>query len=166
MKSISFEIMTRPRIIDLPGSRPFAAFEVWPKKTFLGRDKNESHCFTLPKELVFPMKSYFSLRDGHLQDSVVFTHKGDEYLAQIRLVRMDRSNPSKLQKHSLPKREVIQFQWKNHRATKTMFRRNLSSVFESLNIGEKNERFSVLFQLEEKSRVTIIFRMDQQEMHI
>ena len=158
--------MPRPRIIDSSSYSTLPTFEMWPKKTFLGRDRNESHCFTLPKELVSSMKNYFSLREGHLQDSIVFIHKGEEYPAQIRLVRMNRSNTRKLQKHSLPIREVIQFQWKSYGATQAMFMRNLPNVVELLNLGEKNERFSVLFQPEDESRITIIFRMDQKEMHI
>ena len=137
--------MSRPRVLDTCSSDSIFSFEMWPKKTFFGLDKSEAHCFTLPKELTLPLTRHFSLGEGRLQDNIVFIHRDKEFAAQIRFVRMNRSKPNKLSKSALPKRDVIQFQWKNSEDTQVMFRRRVPNAFELIMNGEKNPRFSVIF---------------------
>ena len=87
-------------------------FEMHPSKTFFGLDKNKSHCFTLPKQMTDPIIRFFGLREGKLQTDIEFVIDGFVYPATVRWVRMDRRRPNKLEKHKLPKRDTIQFQWK------------------------------------------------------
>ena len=46
-----------------------------------------------------------------------------------------------------------------------MFTQNLTNVYDSLANGEKNSRFSVLFELVDQKRFKVTFRMDFQAMH-
>ena len=87
-------------------------FEMHPGKTFFGLDKNKSHCFTLPKQMTDPIIRFFGLREGKLQTDIEFVIDGFVYPATVRWARMDRRRPNKLEKHELPKRDTIQFQWK------------------------------------------------------
>ena len=142
-----------------------SSFEVWPKKTFIGQDKSKAYCFTLPKEVFGKICSVYSLNSENLQQDIFLVHRGREYPAQVRLVQMNRSKPTKLTRSALPERQVIQFGWRSHTTTISMFTQNLSNVFECLANGEKNSRFSVLFELVEQKRFKVTFRMDLQAMH-
>lgn len=101
--------------IDVWESLP--SFEIVPGKTFFGLDKNQSHCFTLPKEMTDCMIRFFGLREGKLQTQIQFQINGGHYPAIVRWARLDRRKPTKLGKEDLPKRDIIQFQWKGNLLT-------------------------------------------------
>lgn len=97
-------------------------FEMQPGKTFFGLDKNKSHCFTLPKQMTDSIIRFFGLREGNLQTNIEFVIDGFAYPATVRWARMDRRRPNKLNKHDLPKRDIIQFQWKGNDLTASAIR--------------------------------------------
>jgi len=97
-------------------------FEMHPGKTFFGLDKNKSHCFTLPKQMTDPIIRFFGLREGKLQTEIEFVIDGYVYPATVRWARIDRSRPRKLEPQDLPKRDVVQFQWKNEELTASALR--------------------------------------------
>ena len=98
------------------------SFEIEPSKTFFGLDKNQSHCFTLPKEMTDCMIRFFGLREGKLQTKIQFQINGKQYPAIVRWARLDRRKPTKLEKGDLPKRDIIQFQWKGNLMTVSAMR--------------------------------------------
>ena len=94
------------------------SLEINPKKTFFGVDKNASYCFTLPKAVYEKYVIYFELKDNRLQERIIFEVDGNHCRADIRLIMIDRSRPYKLKSEDLPKRKVLQFQWKKYDETK------------------------------------------------
>ena len=114
-------------------------FEMHPGKTFFGLDKNKSHCFTLPKQMTDPIIRFFGLREGKLQTDIEFVIDGFVYPATVRWARMDRRRPNKLEKHELPKRDTIQFQWKGSGLTVSAIRVVFQNAYSDV---EKNSRQS------------------------
>jgi len=112
-------------------------FEMHPGKTFFGLDKNKSHCFTLPKQMTDPIIRFFGLREGKLQSDIEFVIDGFVYPATVRWARMDRRRPNKLEKHELPKRDTIQFQWKGNTLTVSAVRIVFQNAYSDV---EKNSR--------------------------
>lgn len=112
-------------------------FEMHPGKTFFGLDKNQSHCFTLPKQMTDPIIRFFGLREGKLQTDIEFVIDGFVYPATVRWARMDRSRPNKLEKHELQKRDTIQFQWKGSDLTVSAIRIVFQNAYSDI---EKNSR--------------------------
>lgn len=121
------------------------SFEIFPEKTFFGMDKNSSHCFTLPKQMTDPIIRHFGLREGKLQVDITLVIENRRYPAIVRWARQDRSNPSKLAKHELPKRDLIQFQWKSNEMTVSALRIALQQSFECVLSGKKNKIETAMF---------------------
>ena len=121
------------------------SFRMWPKKTFFGLDKGNAHCFTLPKEVTNRFIEYFSLQEGSLQQNITLMIRDHEYPAEIRLVRINRSKPYKLQAEELASRNVIQFQWPKEKITQNAIRNNLLTAFNLIASGKKNEEYAVTF---------------------
>ena len=121
------------------------SFEVWPKKTFLGLDKSKAHCFTLPKSITESVIETFELRQGYLQQNIIFVIDGMDYQATARMVIMDRSKPNKLQKEELPSRTIIQFQWNAFDDTCEEMNYKLSEAYNIVSNGGQNEIQSVIF---------------------
>ena len=122
-----------------------SSFEMWPGKTFFGLDKNEAHCFTLPKEITDSMIRHFGLREGKLQASITFIIAGKSYPATVRWLRMDRRNPNKLKREELPERDAIQFTWKPNEVTISAIRIILEDAFKKICNGSRNDVQSALF---------------------
>ena len=120
------------------------SFRMWPKKTFFGLDQNNSHCFTLPKAVNEQFIQHFALGERRLQREITFLINNDEYLAKIRLVRMDRRRPRVLQEGDLPQREVLQFQWKSFEDTQFEIREQLQVAYDSI-VSGNNDRQCVIF---------------------
>ena len=121
------------------------SFEMWPEKTFFGLDKGAAHCFTLPKQMTDPMIRFFGLREGKLQVPIMFVIQGREYPAIVRWARLDRRNPTKLNKEDLPKRDIIQFSWKGNEITISAIRIALQDAFSAVINGSKNKIQSAIF---------------------
>ena len=119
--------MGRPQVWDtLP------SFRMWPKKTFFGLDKNRAHCFVVPNELKEGCIDLFDLGEGNLQSEIVFSFRGIDYPAEVRLAR-------------LKDRNVIFFQWPSFRQTYLMFRTALSESYSKVSSGGSNNEQSVDF---------------------
>ena len=69
-----------------------------------------------------PIIRFFGLREGKLQTDIEFVIDGFVYPATVRWARIDRSRPRKLEPQDLPKRDVVQFQWKNEELTASALR--------------------------------------------
>jgi len=113
-----------------------SSFSVNPKKTFFGLDKNTSFCFTLPKALYEEYIDYFNLKKGRMTEKIQFEINDIHYPAEIRLVMIDRSKPYKLKPEDLPKREVLQFQWKSFVETRAIFRKEYKEAYDKYITGE------------------------------
>ena len=120
-------------------------FELYPGRTFFGLDKNKSHCFTLPKKMTDHVIRFFGLREGKLQIEIEFMINGRTYPAMVRWARMDRRRPNKLDKHDLPKRDTIQFQWKGQDATIFSMRVAFQDAFTDVEINSKQSRVTAVF---------------------
>lgn len=121
------------------------SFRIWPKKTFFGLDKGQSHCFTLPKEVTLSFIRHFNLQDDNLQSHITFIIRDKQYTAEVRWVRIDRSKPYKLGADELPKRDVIQFQWAKEGLTQAAMRVHLPEAFDLARSGENNDNFHATF---------------------
>ena len=126
-------------------SESLPSFEIWPKKTFFGLDKSSGHCFTLHQYLTKSFTEYFSLGSSFLQENIFLQIGQSKFPAQVRLVRMDRRNPSKLQKHDIPTREIIQFQWKKNDSTIKAIREMSDLSFQRIQNKLKNNVESIHF---------------------
>ena len=62
------------------------------------------------------------------------------YLAELRLVMIDRSKPYKLKPEDLPKRQVLQFQWKNFVETRVIFRKEYKEIYEKYVTGQSSTK--------------------------
>ena len=121
------------------------SFEMWPEKTFFGLDKSSAHCFTLPKQMTDSTIRFFGLREGKLQVPITFIIEDRRYPAIVRWARLDRRSPNKLEKEDLPKRDIIQFQWKGNEITISAIRIALQESFELVSNGSKNMVQSAIF---------------------
>jgi hypothetical protein len=127
---------------------------VIPKKTFLGLDKSPGHCFTVPKKFNNVMIDHFNLGGGSLQrlvDLIIDDGSGHApsvriFPAIIRLVRIDRSRPYKLKAGDLPKREVVQFVWKNFELTQWAIKKGFNEAFKQVSMGEPNTSQKAIFR--------------------
>ena len=126
-------------------SNSLPSIQMWPKKTFFGLDKGSSHCFTLPKRTTEEIKRYYKLNDSFLQTEIIFLVNQKKFPAQVRLVQMDRRNPTKHQKHEFSSREVIQFQWKRHRSTIEVIQEICASSYNIIRNGQQNKHESICF---------------------
>ena len=120
-------------------------FEMHPGKTFFGLDKNKSHCFTLPKQMTDPIIRFFGLREGKLQTDIEFVIDGFVYPATVRWARIDRSRPRKLKPHDLPKRDVVQFQWKGEELTASSIRIMFQQSFRQVKSQSKQSSETAIF---------------------
>ena len=121
------------------------SIEVWPKKTFMGLDKNSAHCFTLPKEVTQRMIDHFDLTSENLQRSLVFVIDGVDFEAEIRLANMNRSKTRKRSPEEIPYRMIVQFQWKKFAETQDEFRLMLGDEYNSIVDGGTSSGCSVIF---------------------
>lgn len=120
-------------------------FEMYPGKTFFGLDKNKSHCFTLPKQMTDPIIRFFGLREGKLQSDIEFVIDGFVYPATVRWARIDRSRPRKLKAEDLPKRDVVQFQWKHEELTASSIRIKFQQSFRHIQTHSKQSLETAIF---------------------
>ena len=125
-----------------------SSFSVNPKKTFFGLDKNNSFCFTLPKGLYNEYIAYFNLKKGRMTEKISFEISEKLYPAEVRLVFIDRSKPYKLKPDDLPKRQVLQFQWKSFIETRDIFRKEYSEIYEKYITGQSSGKFIKFSHLE------------------
>ena len=138
---------------------PLHSFFVYPKLTFFGLDRNQAHCFTLPKDTTKTYKSFFNLNSSTLQSKIIFMIDGEPYPAMIRLVRMNRTKTVKHEKRKFTKREVIQFDWKKHKITIFAIQAFLLEAYYSLkNNGENTEHKVYFYNLEDN-----IFMLNNQD---
>jgi len=108
------------------------SFRMWPKKTFFGLDKNNAHCFKVPKELTEECISLFDLKKGNLQTEIIFSSGGIDYPAEIRLARLKLRN-------------VIFFQWPKFNQTILLFRTSLRDSYSKTLEGGVNNSQSIDF---------------------
>ena len=134
------------------------SFEIIPGKTFFGLDKSNSHCFTLPKSMTDRVIRFFGLREGKLQIPIILIIKANEYPAYIRWARLDRTNPRKLKKEDIPKRDIVQISWKANKLTSAALyvafqdayslveKEGVNTLQSALFVHIKNEQFEILSQ--------------------
>ena len=127
---------------------PISSLSVNPKKTFFGLDKNNSFCFTLPKGLYDEYIDYFNLKKDRMTEKIQFEINKILYPAEIRLVIIDRSKPYKLKPEDLPKRQVLQFQWKSFAETRDIFRKEYRETYEKYLTGQSSGQFIKFSHLE------------------
>lgn len=134
------------------------SFSVIPKKTFLGLDKNSSHCFTLKKSLTEPFLDFFKLERGNLQQEIIFVTEGGEYGALLRLIIQDKSRPNKSGiNRNWSDRLVINISWNGKKDTISMLQNNLVSSIRLVGSGLKNNRQIVNFEHLGKNRFYVSF---------
>ena len=114
-------------------------FRVNPKKTFFGLDKSKAHCFTLPKKMTLPIIEEFNLTPGNLQSEIKLVIEGSELPAIVRMARMNRKKPYKLRPHDLPKREVVQFDWRSSEETISSIMDLLPKAYALVSSDSKND---------------------------
>lgn len=124
-----------------------SSFTVYPKKTYFGLDKSSGHCFTLRKAITPSVKNYFYLLPGNLQQGIVLVTENGEFPATLRLVIQNKSKPNKVGiQRKWKNREVLSMGWKNKPTTVSMMHRNLSTAFNLIERGLKNNRQCVNFE--------------------
>lgn len=134
------------------------AFSVIPKKTFLGLDKNSSHCFTVKKSLTEPFLKFFKLERGDLQQEILLVTEDGEFSAMIRLIIQDKSKPNKTEvNRNWKKRLVLNLSWKGKENTILMIQKNLGSAINLVRRGLKNNRQVVSFEHLGENRFYISF---------
>ena len=117
------------------------AFSVIPKKTFLGLDKNSSHCFTVKKSLTDSFLNFFQLERGNLQQEILFVTANGEFSATLRLIIQDKSKPNKKGiNRNWKERLVLNISWKGKQDTIVMIQQNLGSAINLVGRGLKNNR--------------------------
>ena len=134
------------------------AFSVIPKKTFLGLDKNSSHCFTIKKSLTEPFLKFFKLERGDLQQEILLVTEDGEFSAMIRLIIQDKSKQNKTGvNRNWKKRLVLNISWKGKENTISMIQKNLGSAINLVGRGLKNNRQVVSFEHLGENRFYISF---------
>ena len=134
------------------------AFSVIPKKTFLGLDKNSSHCFTLKKSLTKPFLKFFKLERGNLQQEILLVTEDGEFSALIRLIIQDKSKPNKTGiNRNWKKRLVLNISWNGKVNTVSMIQKNLGSAINLVRRGLKNNRQVVNFEHLGENRFYVSF---------
>ena len=121
------------------------SFHVFPKKTFFGLDRNQSHCFTLLKNVTEEYIRHFELEEEQLQRKIFLMIDGKKYPAIIRKIRIDRSRPYKLGAKDSPKRDVIQFDWRRYILTQDAIRKETGETYEFVRRGGKNISYELKF---------------------
>ena len=121
------------------------SFEIYPKLTFFGLDKSRAHCLTLHKDTTEKYLNYFDLRKGQLQKNIIFIIEGEPFPASIRLARMNRSRVHKLKPEDLPKRQILQFEWKKYEQTQFAIRNNSREAYALIKSNQKNEKYKIKF---------------------
>jgi len=132
--------MPRPKLW-----QPLPSFEVYPKLTFFGLNKGQSHCISLHKGTTEKYKDFFDLGEGQLQKSIIFIIESKPFPATIRLARINRTRPYKLKPGDLSERQVILFEWKRFDLTQFAIRNNLREAYELIKNNQKNEKYKVKF---------------------
>ena len=124
-----------------------SSFSVVPKKTFLGFDKSQGHCFTVKKSLTESFIEHFKLSRDNLQQEIILVTNEGEYSAMLRLIIQDKSKPIK---HGIERkwkyREVLNIGWKGKKDTIAMLHENLPAAIKLVSRGFKNNRESVNFE--------------------
>ena len=134
------------------------AFSVIPKKTFLGLDKNSSHCFTVKKSLTEPFLKFFKLERGDLQQEILLVTEDGEFSAMIRLIIQDKSKPNKTGvNRNWKKRLVLNLSWNGKDDKISMIQKNLESAISLVGRGLKNNRQVVSFEHLGENRFYISF---------
>ena len=124
-----------------------SSFSVVPKKTFLGYDKSQGHCFTIKKSLTKAFIMYFKLTRGNLQQEIKLVTDEGEFLATLRLIIQDKSKPNKVGiQRNWKNREVLSIGWKGKNETIVMLHNNLSTAVNLVSRGLKNNRQSANFE--------------------
>ena len=123
----------------------YPTFRVWPKKTFLGLDRNSAHCVKVPKTIAKAMIEDFELGANQLQSKIQLIIGGESFDAEIRLARINRSKPYQLAPDDLPMRDVIFFQWPKYKSTIQEIRSHLAAAYERIARAKPNDVQSVLF---------------------
>ena len=121
------------------------SFHVFPKKTFFGLDKSQSHCFTLLKDVTVEYIRYFELGEERLQRKIFLMIDGKKYPAIIRKIRIDRSRPYKLGAKVPLERDVIQFGWGRYILTQSAIRKETGETYEFVRRGGKNISYELKF---------------------
>ena len=124
------------------------SFRMWPKKTFFGLDKNNAHCFKVPKELTEECISLYDLGAGNLQTEIIFSSGGIDYPAEIRLARLKLRN-------------AIFFQWPKFNQTILLFRTSLGDSYTKTLEGEVNDSQSIDFFHAEGSMFILRFNNNE-----
>lgn len=135
-----------------------SAFSVIPKKTFLGLDKNSSHCFTIKKSLTETFVQFFNLQRGNLQQEIILVTEEGEFPALLRLIIQDKSKPNKKGiTRKWKNRLVLNLSWNGRENTISMMQKNLESAINLVERGLKNNRQVVNFEHLGKNRFYISF---------
>ena len=92
--------------------------------------------------------AYFNLKKGRMTERISFEINEIFYPAEVRLVFIDRSKPYKLKPEDLPKRQVLQFQWKSFTETRDIFREKYREIYEKYTIGKSSSHFIKFNHLE------------------
>lgn len=89
-------------------------------KTLLGQDKNKSYCCTLPKPTYGAISNEFGMSPENLQESAKFVINGKFCPAQLRFINQNRSNVRSRRTDESPFRQVIQLEFKDIQARRTI----------------------------------------------
>ena len=116
-----------------------------PKEDIFGLDKSKAHCFTLPKKMTLPIIDLFNLSSENLQTEIKLEIEGSDVDAIVRRARMNRKKPYKLRPDDLPKREVVQFDWRFSKETISAVKDLLPKAYTDVSRGSRNTSQDALF---------------------
>jgi len=120
-------------------------FEIWPKKTFFGMDKNKAHTFKLPKEMTQGIIEKLGLGEEKLQAKIELKVGDRSYPAIARVWRGNRDRPRKLRREDLPERLGIMFTWVSYDITIAAIRVAFQDAFQQISNAEVNTKQTATF---------------------
>ncbi len=121
-----------------PEGSLIAQFEMVPKNTFFGIGKSKGHCFTIPKGAYPSIMRGLGLSLERKEVIVALIIDNLHYPAKIRLIDQNRSNTQVYLPEELPKRIVLNFNWKSYGETVDAIREYFEGSFNALSSGQKN----------------------------
>tara|TARA_B100001250_G_scaffold287253_1_gene249104 strand:- start:661 stop:1161 length:501 start_codon:yes stop_codon:yes gene_type:complete len=130
--------------------RVLSPFELRPKLTFFGLDKNESHCFTLRKGVTSEimedgMREILGFVGDELQTKVKLIIGGNEFPATLRMINQDRSRTRTRGPGELPMRLVHNISWKGEEDTIGEMRELNWKAYDSVKRGDLKHPWNVTF---------------------
>ena len=120
-------------------------FEIYPKKTFFGIDKNKAHTFKLPKEMTQGVMEKLNLGGEKLQSKIRIKIGERIYPAIARVWRGNRDRLRKLKREDLPERLGIMFTWVSYEVTIAAVKVALQDAFEQITNAGINTKEAATF---------------------